>query len=97
MSGQIKVNFGSLEAAAGNIKSASNKIDTELADLKRMLQPLVANWSGEAATTYNQLQAQWDNSARDLNQVLASVSTAVANANQAYADGERTNTSRFAQ
>jgi early secretory antigenic target protein ESAT-6 len=95
MSDHIKVTFGALESASGNIKSASSKVDGELSDLKSQLQPLVSAWTGQAAETYNVLQKQWDTAATDLNMVLAQIGAAVASANEAYNQGERANTARF--
>lgn len=94
---EIKVTFGALEAAGGNITSAATKVQTSLDDLKSYLQPLVSTWTGEAQTTYLQLQQKWDQAAADLQQVLHSIGVAVHTANSAYNAGERANTARFAQ
>ena len=92
----IKVTFGGLEAAAGSISSNANKVQGSLDDLKQFLQPLVATWTGSASEEYNAHQAQWDSAAADLQQVLASIGTAVQNAANDYRDGERTNATRWA-
>lgn len=94
---EIKVTFPELEAAGNNITSAAAKVQGSLDDLKTYLQPLVASWTGNAQETYQQLQAQWNSAATDLQQVLNSIGVAVHNANQAYQDGENANKARFAQ
>ena len=91
----IKVTFGELAAAQGNISSTSNAINGQLDDLKSFLAPMVSTWDGAAAATYNQLQRQWDTAAADLNQVLAQIATAVGTANDQYQQAENTNRSRF--
>lgn len=93
---ELRVTFSEIEAARGNIQTGVNKVNGSLDDLKTYLQPLVATWSGEAQATYQALQQQWDTSAAELNQVLNSIQIAVGQANEAYQQAERTNTSRFA-
>jgi 6 kDa early secretory antigenic target len=96
MSGHMKVTFGELSAAQGNITSTVNGVNSQLDDLKSFLAPMVSTWEGSAAETYNALQRQWDTAAADLNQVLAQIATAVGTANDAYQQAESTNTNRFA-
>ncbi|HEY0638411.1 MAG TPA: WXG100 family type VII secretion target [Pseudonocardiaceae bacterium] len=96
MSGEIKVTFGELASAQGNISSTVNHVNQQLADLKSFLAPMVSTWDGAAAETYNQLQRQWDTSAEELNRVLAQIATAVGTANDAYQQAESTNQNRFA-
>lgn len=91
----IKVTFGGLEAAAGNITTQSQKVQSSLDDLKAYLAPLVSSWTGLAAENYNAHQKKWDTAAADLQQVLAAIGTAVNNAAQDYRDGERTNAGRW--
>jgi 6 kDa early secretory antigenic target len=91
----IKVTFGGLEAAAGNITTQSQKVQSSLDDLKARLQPLVASWQGQAAENYNAHQAKWDTAAADLQQVLAAIGTAVQRAAEDYRDGERNNANRW--
>lgn len=93
--GQIKVSFGQLEAAAGNISTQAAKIQGSLDDLKQYLAPLVAGWQGQASEEYNVHQRAWDSAATDLQQVLASIGTAVQNAAQDYREGESTNARRW--
>ncbi|HEV7648036.1 MAG TPA: WXG100 family type VII secretion target [Actinophytocola sp.] len=93
--GQIKVTFGGLEAAAGNISSQASKVQGSLDDLKQYLQPLVAGWTGSASDEYQAHQAKWDQAAADLQQVLAAIGTAVQRAAEDYRSGERANASRW--
>lgn len=92
---EIKVTFGALEAAGGNITGSASKVEGELDALKSRLAPLVSTWQGDAATTYNTLQRQWDEAAADLKQVLNQIGIAVHTANENYQAGEKANTARF--
>lgn len=96
MSGEVRVTFGELAAAQGNISSTVNAINSQLDDLKSFLAPMVSTWTGEAAETYNALQRQWDTAAADLNQVLAQIGSAVNVANEQYQTAESANQARFA-
>ena len=77
----IHYNFASIGQAADDINSTSQRINGILEDLKSDLQPLVAEWEGESATSYQAAQKKWDNSAQDLNVVLGEVSRAVRESN----------------
>jgi early secretory antigenic target protein ESAT-6 len=91
----IKVTFGGLEAAAGNIKTQANHVEQSLGDLKSFLQPLVASWTGNAAQEYQEHQRKWDQAAADLHQVLAAIGIAVNDAASAYRQGEQANSARW--
>lgn len=96
MSGEIKVSFGDLEATASYIDVKSQEANQLLADLKSMLQPLVATWTGASAESYNHKQHLWDTAAADLNSVLSQISTALHTANANYIEAESANTRRWA-
>jgi early secretory antigenic target protein ESAT-6 len=93
--GPIKVSFAGLSQGSADIARSANLIETHLGDLKRDLAKLVGTWTGDAATQYQAHQAKWDQAAADLQRVLASIGTAVGQAGQDYADGERNNASRW--
>jgi 6 kDa early secretory antigenic target len=96
MTGQIKVSFPALEETATYIDTKSKEANQLLADLKAMLQPLVATWTGAAAESYNHKQHLWDTAAADLNNVLSQISTALHTANANYIEAESANTRRWA-
>lgn len=71
--------------------SIASQIEQQLSDLKSYIAPLVATWSGEASTDYQALQAKWDASANDLNQVLRQMAQALRTAGENYQSTERAN------
>lgn len=77
----IHYNFAQIGQAAEDINSTKNRIDGILDNLKKDLQPLVAEWEGESASAYQEAQRRWDSSANDLNVVLGEVSRAVRDSN----------------
>ena len=89
---EVKVTFGELSAAQGNISSTVNAVNGQLDDLKSFLAPMVSTWEGAAAETYNALQRQWDTAAADLTRVLADIGRALGDAEDGYRATERANT-----
>lgn len=91
--GHVLVTFGSINEAAMDADSIATQIAQQLSDLKSYLAPLVGTWSGEASTEFQALQAKWDASATDLNQVLRQISQSLRTAGDNYLKTERTNSS----
>lgn len=92
---EIKVTFGALRTAQDDVAGAAKRLDAQLADLRRMLAPLVSTWQGQAATDYQARQRQWDTAAADLNVVLANVGVALGHAHDGYRSAEETNQRRW--
>src|ERR1043166_4427556 len=82
----IKVSFAGLAQGAADIGKSASMIQSHLDQLKKALQPLVSTWTGTAAENYGHFQGEWDKAAADLQQVLASIGTAVSRAGEDYAD-----------
>ena len=91
--GHISVTFGAINEAAMDTDSVASQIAQQLSDLKAFLAPMVASWSGEASSEFQALQAKWDGSAADLNQVLRQMGQALRTAGDNYVNTERTNSS----
>lgn len=89
--GRILVTYGAVNEAAMDTDAIASQIAQELSDLKSFIAPLVASWSGEAAADFQALQAKWDNSATDLNQVLRQMSQALRAAGEQYQATESSN------
>lgn len=92
---EIKVTFGALTTAQGDVSGTAARITAQLDDLKRFLTPLVASWSGAAADDYQAKQRLWDRSAADLAAVLAQIGTALGAAHDGYQEVEAANAARW--
>lgn len=92
---EIKVTFGALGAAQGDVSTTSSRISAQLEDLKRFLAPMVVTWQGQAAEDYQAQQRRWDTAAADLNAVLARIGTALGTANESYQQVEQANAARW--
>jgi 6 kDa early secretory antigenic target len=92
---EIKVTFGALGAAQGDVATTASRITGQLEDLKRFLAPMVATWQGQAAAEYQVKQRQWDTAAADIAAVLAQIGVALGTANDNYQQVERANAARW--
>ena len=88
VSGEITVAFDDIEGAAAAVRAVAANVDTLLADLRTMLQPLVAEWDGAAALNYQYQQHVWDASAEDLHGVLLRIAAVLENSHGSYTDAE---------
>lgn len=93
MSQEILVTFSALETATADIASSAASLNQKLDDLKTYIAPMVATWTGDAATHYQAKQRQWDTAAADLNTVLQAIGRAVDTAKGDFHSGEVHNTS----
>jgi 6 kDa early secretory antigenic target len=92
---EIKVTFGALSTAQGDVAATASRITTQLDDLKRFLAPMVATWTGAAAQDYQAKQRQWDTAAADISAVLAQIGVALGAAHDSYRQVETTNAARW--
>jgi 6 kDa early secretory antigenic target len=93
--GELKVNFGSLDAAAADIMAQANQIEGRLDALESELAPLRSDWTGAAAASYQQSKAKWDAAMADMKALLAEIGGAVSRSNSDYQATESQNTSRW--
>lgn len=87
-SGEISVVFGEVEDAAVRVRAVSANIDMLLNDLRAMLRPLAAEWTGAAAVNYQYQQHVWDAASEDLHGVLLRIATVLENSHGSYVDAE---------
>jgi 6 kDa early secretory antigenic target len=90
---QIHVDFGAVSNLASQIDSQVHQIEGQLETLKSAIQKLAAEWTGGAQDAFHAVQQNWNQSADDLNQVLAKIATAVHAAHDAYNQTESKNAS----
>lgn len=93
--GEIKVTFAGIQGAQENVVAAAGRMNSQLDDLKRYLQPMVATWEGQAAEEYAVLQRKWDSNAAEITAVLSQIGTALGSAHEGYSQVERGNAGRW--
>jgi WXG100 family type VII secretion target len=94
-SGGILVNFATIAEASQNVSRTYNNLDQKLNDLKQMLQPIVSEWTGNAATNYQEKQRQWDQAQTDLGLVLQQIGKVLEAAHDSYTQTEQANASAW--
>ncbi|MEO5653837.1 MAG: WXG100 family type VII secretion target [Marmoricola sp.] len=93
--GELKVSFGSLEAAAADIRTSANQIEGRIDGLESELAPLRSDWTGAASASYQQSKTKWDSAMADMKLLLTEIGTAVQSSNTEYQATENANTSRW--
>ncbi|MEV6211027.1 WXG100 family type VII secretion target [Kitasatospora sp. NPDC051914] len=91
MSDHILVNFSTIQSSASEIRQTAQRIQSQLDELKAGVQRIAASWEGAAQQGYQARQAEWDNKAADLQQVLGQIATTLDNAAQSYQATESKN------
>ncbi|MGO2660666.1 WXG100 family type VII secretion target [Mycetocola reblochoni] len=87
---EIKVTSESLAAVATQLGSGSQSIESQLQNLKGLVDGLVgADWGGAASESFNELYSQWDQSAIQLKESLTGISELLNRASQAYDESEQ--------
>lgn len=84
----IRVTPEQLAGTATQVAAGAAKINGELENLAGEVAPLAADWSGVAQLRFETLWAEWQRSARGLNEALQGVSQLLSQAGQHYADAE---------
>ena len=95
MSDVIAVNFGSLMAGAEAATAGARQMDGKLAQLDADLQPLVANWTGDAAAAYQVHQRTWRQGAAEIHQLLNSIGGGLHTAHGNFPPGVTRNRARY--
>lgn len=93
MSGNILVNFATIQNASQEVRQTASRIQQQLDDLKAGVTRIASSWEGSAQQGYQARQREWDQRAADLQQVLGQISQALENAAQSYQDTESKNAS----
>lgn len=91
----LKVNFAGLSTAAADIQASAAAIEARLGELDSSLQPLRANWSGEASSSYEAAKARWTQAITDMKALLADVGRAVSASGDDYQSTEQHNAARW--
>ena len=82
MDGLIKYNHAGIDTASMEIAASSKAMNGQLDALKGALRDIESRWEGAGSAAYLAQKAKWDQSAEDLNLVLAQISQAVSQGNQ---------------
>lgn len=93
--GNLKVNFGGLDAAAADIQTSATQVEGRLDQLESELAPLRSDWTGSASDAYQVAKTKWDSGMKEIKQLLAEIGTGVSQSNADYQSAENANQSRW--
>jgi WXG100 family type VII secretion target len=94
-SGHFKVQFGALDAAAGDVQASADHLNSRLDQLDSELAPLRSDWTGSASEAYHHAKSEWTSAISDMQRLLIQIGSAVAASNAEYQSAERTNQARW--
>jgi early secretory antigenic target protein ESAT-6 len=89
----IKVSFGSMNTAVGDIGSTHGRLQALFDDLQRKVEELGQTWDGAAHQAYVAAQEQWNGMDRRLNDGLEGIGSGVRQANTTFQAAEQANRS----
>ena len=93
---EIRVTSESLSGVAGQLSSGSQSIESQLSNLKALVDGLVGgDWSGSASQSFSELYSQWDQAGLQLKESLQGISDLLNQASLSYEDSENQIASTF--
>ncbi|GIG53851.1 MULTISPECIES: WXG100 family type VII secretion target [Demequina] len=86
---EIKVTSESLSSVANQLSSGATQIESQLANLKSLVNGLVAgDWGGAASQSFLDLFEQWDTAGIQLKESLVGISDQLSKTALAYEESE---------
>lgn len=89
------VDTDAVHAAHGAARGTMERLQSESTALMAQLTQLQSTWTGSASVAFQQCSEQWRGAQVHLEQVLASISTALGSAANQYADADQYSASLF--
>lgn len=74
MSNMFRTEADVMVATAGRVDDTNNQVQGELGRLRGTVDGVRSSWVGSAQTSFDGLMQRWDNSARELQEALNSIS-----------------------
>lgn len=85
----IKVTSESLSGVSNQLASGATSIESQLSNLKSLVQGLISgDWGGAASQSFNELYEQWDAAGIQLKESLNGISDQLSKAALAYEESE---------
>ncbi|WP_309065329.1 WXG100 family type VII secretion target [Microbacterium sp.] len=89
------VDTDAVHAAHGAARATMERLQGESTSLMAQLGQLQSSWTGAAAAAFQECSEQWRGAQMHVEQVLASISGALASAAAQYADADQYSASLF--
>ena len=93
---EISVTSESISGVANQLTSGAQSIESQLQNLKSLVDGLVGGeWSGAASLSFQELYSQWDQSGVQLKEALEGVAEILNSAALSYEESENAISSSF--
>ncbi len=93
--GAVVVTFATIAEASQNVQRTYQSLQQKLDDLHSFLQPMVSEWTGEAAQQYQAQQQKWTQAQTDLGNVLQTIGRVLEQTHESYTQTEQANSSAW--
>lgn len=87
-SGEIALKFDDVQDAAASVRSVAAHIYEQLDELQDSINPVVAEWTGAAASSYQYQQARWNSASSDLHSLLLQIANQLETTHTSYTTTE---------
>lgn len=94
---RYQVDSEAVLSATGAVRSSISRIQSEVAGLHGQLTNLQSSWTGQAASAFGGVVAEWTATQQRVEENLAAINQALSQAGQQYADIEAANARLFAR
>jgi WXG100 family type VII secretion target len=92
---RYQVDSEAVLGATSAVRTSISRIQSEVAGLHSQLTNLQGSWSGQAATAFSGVVADWKVTQQRVEESLAAINQALGQAGQQYADIESANARLF--
>lgn len=94
---RYQVDSEAVISATGAVRSSIIRIQSEVSGLHGQLTNLQLSWSGQAASAFTGVVAEWKTTQQRVEENLAAINQALTQAGQQYAEIEAANARLFAR
>lgn len=94
---RYQVDSEAVISATGAVRSSITRIQSEVAGLHGQLTNLQSSWTGQAASAFTGVVAEWKTTQQRVEENLAAINQALTHAGQQYAEIEAANARLFSR
>ncbi|KAB1504259.1 WXG100 family type VII secretion target [Corynebacterium sp. 320] len=91
----FKTDVATMTSAASNVDNINGEVQGELSRLQNVVDSVSGAWKGQAQGAFQGLMERWNQSARELNEALMSISDNLRANAHAFDDTEMANAAAF--
>ena len=94
---RYQIDSEAVAAATASVQAAASRIQSDVSGLQSRLVDLQGSWTGQAASAFQAVVADWTATQRRVEESLQLLNTGLARAGQHYAEIEQQNARMFAR